>query len=65
MLAEVTVSGEHGGSSTARQPDVAHLLMEAARKANMELARDAETDASMLEVQAAHMLPCLLHTAHG
>ncbi len=52
MLADATASPEHGaGSSIACTPDVAHLLLEAAREANADLARDAETDANMLEVQ--------------
>ena len=37
-------------SSIVSEPDVAHLLLEAAREANADLARDAETDANMLEV---------------
>jgi len=59
MLADANASPEHGaGSSIACKPDVVHLLLEAAREANADLARDAETDANMLEVQ------CLLFSQH-
>ena len=52
LLADATAEIEHGrGISVASEPDVAHLLLEAAREANADLARDAETDANMLEVR--------------
>ncbi len=51
LLAGAAAESEHGmDSSMASEPDVAHLLLEAAREANADLARDAETDANMLEV---------------
>ena len=52
ILREAIASRQHGeDSSVASEPDVAHLLLEAAREANADLARDAETDANMLEVK--------------
>ena len=51
ILLKAIASRQHGeDSSVASEPDVAHLLLEAAREANADLARDAETDANMLEV---------------
>lgn len=55
LLAGAAPSPERLADSAASDPDVAHLLLEAAMEANLELKRDAETDASMLEVQL--MLP--------
>ena len=51
LLAGAAPSPEMLADSAAGEPDVAHLLLEAAREANLELARDAETDANMLEVR--------------
>ena len=51
LLAGTAPSLEDLAGSVASEPDVAHLLLEAAREANLELARDAETDANMLEVR--------------
>ena len=51
LLAGAPPSPDRLADSAAGDPDVAHLLLEAAMEANLELARDAETDASMLEVQ--------------
>ena len=51
LLAGAAPSPERLADSAASDPDVAHLLLEAAMEANLELARDAETDANMLEVQ--------------
>ena len=52
ILRKAIASRQHGeDSSVASEPDVAHLLLEAAREANADLARDAETDANMLEVK--------------
>lgn len=51
LLAGASAESEHGmESSVASEPDVAHLLLEAAREANADLAQDAETDANMLAV---------------
>ena len=58
LLADATAESKHGmDSSVATEPDVAHLLLEAAREANADLARDAETDANMLEVSSIPQLP--------
>ncbi len=56
-LAAAAADSEHGmDSSVASEPDVAHLLLEAAREANADLAHDAETDANMLEVSHGSQL---------
>ena len=56
LLASAAPSPERLAGSAASEPDVAHLLLEAAREANLELVHDAETDANMLEVWSVHIV---------
>ena len=66
LLAGASAAPEHGmDSSIASEPDVAHLLLEAAREANADLARDAETDANMLEVSWESQLTSQLHASEA